>query len=68
MQAHRRFEVVFFRQIFERERFGLGKRILPDIVFGRGEKHVAFARTEICVEIYVEVYGSPVRFPFRKIR
>ena len=63
MQAHRRFEAEFFSQFFHGKRFGLGKRLLPDVVFGRGIKHVAFAFAEVRVEVYVEVYRPPVCFP-----
>lgn len=64
MQTHRCFEAEFFSQFFHGKRFGLGKRTLTDVVFGRGIKHVAFAFSEVRVEVYVEVYRPPVCFPF----
>lgn len=64
MQTHRRFEAVFFSQFFQGKRFGLGKRTLTDVIFGSGIKHVAFAFSEVRVEVYVEVYCPPVCFPF----
>lgn len=63
MQTHRRFEAEFFSQFLNGKRFGLGKRTLADVVFGRGIKHVAFAFPEVRVEVYVEVYRPPVCFP-----
>ena len=63
MQAHRRFETEFFSQFFHGKRFGLGKRTLTDVIFGRRIKYVAFAFSEVRVEVYVEVYRPPVGFP-----
>lgn len=60
MQTHRRFEAEFFSQFFYGKRFGLGKRTLTDVVFGRGIKRVAFAFAEVRVEVYVEVNRPPV--------
>ena len=64
MQTHRRFEAEFFSQFFHGKRFGLGKRTLTDVVFGRGIKHVAFAFAEVRVEVDVKVNRPPVCFPF----
>jgi len=64
MQTHHRFEAVFFSQFLHGKRFGLGKRTLTDVIFGRGIKYVAFAFSEVRVEVYVEVYRPPVCFPF----
>ena len=64
MQAHCRFEAEFFSQFFHGKRFGLGKRTLTDVIFGRRIKYVAFAFSEVRVEVYVEVYRPPVCFPF----
>lgn len=64
MQTHRRFEAEFFSQFLHGKRFGLGKRTLTDVIFGRGIKYVAFAFSEVRVEVYVEVYRTSVCFPF----
>lgn len=64
MQTHRRFEAEFFSQFLHGKRFGLGKRTLTDVIFGRGIKYVAFAFSKVRVEVYVKVYRPPVCFPF----
>lgn len=64
MQTHHRFEAEFFSQFFHGKRFGLGKRTLTDVIFGRRIKYVAFAFSEVRVEVYVEVYRTSVCFPF----
>ena len=64
MQTHHRFEAEFFSQFFHGKRFGLGKRTLTDVIFGRRIKYVAFAFSKVRVEVYVEVYRPSVCFPF----